>query len=103
MTASLLSKRSYASLDELSRDFWARHYARQETPRVPSHRLWQRMQSDGPHSMAARMWNNIWNLRNTNSAMVWLPDHPAVVRRFSLQNVSARKPDHVEDTVGGEL
>lgn len=83
MTESLLSKRAYASLNEMSRDFWQRHYQRQQTPRVPSHRLWQRMQSDGPNSIAARLWNNSWNLRNTNSSMVWLPDHPAVVRRLT--------------------
>jgi len=82
MTESLLSKRSYASLDELSLDFWRLHYARPETPRLPSHRLWQRMQSDGPDSLASKLWHNSWNMRNTNSARVWLPDHPAVVRRF---------------------
>ena len=82
MTESLLSKRSYASLDELSRDFWQRHYARQETPSVPSHRLWQRMHADGVGSLADKLWHNAWNLKNTNSARVWLPDHPAIVRRF---------------------
>ena len=82
MTESLLSKRTYSSLDELSRDFWHRHYARKQTPRIPSHRLWQRMQSDGPDSLASRLWHNAWDLRNTNSAMAWLPDHPVIVRRF---------------------
>ena len=71
-----------SSHGELEADFWRRHYSREKPWNVPHRRLWERMHEDGHGSLAHQLWCNQWDLLNTNSARVWLPDHPTTVRKL---------------------
>jgi len=71
--------RNYKTMDELTRDFWSKHYAYKKRHTIPNTRLLE-MSDDisrtkEQRTMARSVWNNLWILKNSKSGMCWTPEH----------------------------